>query len=354
MLNVFEEQGFCRLLDLLKEIPVLRIVTSANEPMGGPDRGYDFSVTVDLAGRNHTLVCDLKENGQPRYVRNSILKLRSLAALGGGTLTPVVIAPHLSKETQSFCRDNKVAYLDLEGNAWLTFDTVFIERVVPPRPTVERRELRSLFKPKSAAVLRVMLREPARAWKVVELAQAADVSLGHVSNVRKALQDREWGQVSDEGIFLLKPARLLEAWRQAYEPVGEILRFYTPLHGQAMEDQIVSALVLSKNGFHAALASFSAAKWLAPFGRTSTLFFVADHLGVEQLVDGLRLKSVSSGENVRISVPQDTGILQDTIEPAPGIYCTSLVQTYLDLSAAGERGREAADHLKEEMLTWHE
>ncbi|OWK25571.1 hypothetical protein AJ87_08820 [Rhizobium yanglingense] len=93
---------------------------------------------------------------------------------------------------------------------------------------------------------------------------------------------------------------------------------------------------------------------VSPFRADGDTFFVADHLGVEQLVDGLKLKPVSSGENVRISVPQDTGILLDTIEPAPGIYCTSPVQTYLDLSTGGERGREAADHLKEEMLTSHE
>lgn len=37
-----------------------------------------------------------------------------------------------------------------------------------------------------------MLREPDRAWRVTELSEISGVSLGHVSNVRNGLIDREW------------------------------------------------------------------------------------------------------------------------------------------------------------------
>jgi hypothetical protein len=53
-----------------------------------------------------------------------------------------------------------------------------------------------------------------------------------------------------------------------------------------------------------------------------------------------------------ISLPKDQGVLSDTVEPAPGAICTSPVQTYLDLSIAGERGEEAAQHLRQERMTW--
>ena len=64
------------------------------------------------------------------------------------------------------------------------------------------------------------------------------------------------------------------------------------------------------------------------------------------------LAPISKGENVVITFPNDLGLLIDTVEPAPGAVCTSPVQTYLDLSTAGERGAEAADHLRKEMLSW--
>lgn len=44
--------------------------------------------------------------------------------------------------------------------------------------------------------------------------------------------------------------------------------------------------------------------------------------------------------------PADEGILADRDEAAPGIWCTGLAQTYLDLCASGERGVEAAEHLR--------
>jgi hypothetical protein len=52
----------------------------------------------------------------------------------------------------------------------------FLERVMSaPRP-VERRELKSLFRPKAAQVLRVMLRDPERACSLVKLAEQAAVA----------------------------------------------------------------------------------------------------------------------------------------------------------------------------------
>jgi hypothetical protein len=99
-------------------------------------------------------------------------------------------------------------------------------------------------------------------------------------------------------------------------------------------------------------ASFSAAHWLAPYGRTSTHYFYSDEGGLQRLRAALKLSSAAKGENVTITLPKDDGLFRDSIEPAPGSYCTSPVQTYLDLAIAGERGREAADHLRQTKLTW--
>jgi len=55
---------------------------------------------------------------------------------------------------------------------------------------------------------------------------------------------------------------------------------------------------------------------------------------------------------VVITVPRDEGLLLDTVEAAPGVLCTSPVQTYLDLTVAGERAKEAAEYLRQEKLTW--
>jgi len=279
--------------------------------------------------------------------------LRNYVSHFGKNTTPILIVPFLSAEGQALCRESQSGFLDLAGNARLVFNGVFIERVVPKNPFTDRREIKSLFKPKSGQVLRVMLRNPKRAWRVSELAAKAGVSLGHVSNVRTALLDREWARVSPEGLCLSEHDKLLDAWRDAYQPPeGRRLRFYTTLHSSAFEEAARKALRAGENGGQAVFASFSAAQWLAPFARVSTQFFYADDAGLNRLQELLKLSSASKGENVIITVPKDHGLLRDAIEAAPGIICTSPVQTYLDLTASGERGREAADHLRREKLTW--
>jgi hypothetical protein len=336
---------------LLEQVPVVKLRRLEHEPP--PDQGIDIVANVEVSGRRHVLVCEVKSTGQPRHVRMALLQLRNYIAHHAHNATPVLIAPYLSPDAQALCLEQEVSYLDLEGNARLTFGSVFIERQVANKPVVERRELRSLFKPKSAQVLRVMLREPQRAWRVVELAEAAHVSLGHVSSVRRGLIEREWARVSDEGLFLSKPDVLLDQWLAAYEPpLGKRVAFYTTLHGSAFEK--AARLVLSADGAtgRAIFASFSAAQWLAPYGRTGTQYFYTDDAGLERLRGALKLSPTAKGENVQVLVAQDSGLFLDTVEPAPGAICTSCVQTYLDLAVSGERGREAADHLRHQRLTW--
>ena len=337
---------------LLENIPILQIEGIEAEAVSG-DWEPDLIARLLVDGRPHLLICEYKSNGQPRHARSAVLELRNYVAHRAPQATPVFIAPYISPAVRQLCEEKGVGFLDLEGNARIAFGGVFIERVVTDKPVVEQRELKSLFRPKSAHVLRVMLREPGRAWRVTELSEISGVSLGHISNVRTGLIDREWARASNDGLVLSAPDALLNAWRDSYTaPPGERLRFYTPLHGSTLEDAARSALRADDASGNAAFASFSAAQWLSPYARTSTHYFFADDEGLRKLQAALKLTPTSKGENVVVTVPKDLGLLADTVEPAPGAVCTSPVQTYLDLSIAGERGAEAADHLRQERLSW--
>ena len=166
-------------------------------------------------------------------------------------------------------------------------------------------------------------------------------------------RNREWARASDSGLVLSEPNALRDAWRDSYTaPPGERLRYYTPLHGSALEHAARSALRVDNGPGRAAFASFSAAQWLSPYARTGAHYFFADKAGLLKLQKELKLAPASKGENVVVTIPKDLGLLSDVVEPAPGAICTSPVQTYLDLSIAGERGAEAANHLRQERLVW--
>lgn len=349
-----EQQAADALRRLLEEVPAIKQLevrlVSRQE-----DRAIDLIAHIVALGGSHTLVAEVKSSGQPRHVRSALLSLRDYVDRQAEPVTPVLIAPYLSAQAQDMCREFDVAFLDLEGNARLSFGTFFISRQFARKPVTQRRELRSLFKPKSVQVLKVMLRDPPHAWRVAELGEAAGVSLGHVSNVRTSLLDREWAQLSEDGVFLSNPGALLDAWRESYEPpAGERQAFYTTLHGATFEGAVRAMRTSFANAGLVALASFSAAQWLAPYARTGIHHFYADQAGLETLHSALKLSSANKGENVVVTVLDDRGLFLDTVEPAPGVICTSPVQTYLDLAHAGERGEEAADHLRRERLQWQE
>jgi hypothetical protein len=265
----------------------------------------------------------------------------------------VFMAPYISEQARNLCVDAGVHYLDLYGNYRLALANLFIERAVAEKPVVERRDLKSLFKPKSARVLRWLLKDPARAVRLKEIADGAQVSLGQVHNVKEGLLDREWASTTAEGLVLTDPDALLEGWRDAYEtPAGASRRYYTVHHGDELLTRLKRLMGRDPQARMLALASYSAANWIAPYGRSETTYLYAWPDIVPDLEAELSLSKTAKGANVVVTVLEDEGVLLDAIEPAPQVVTTSPVQTYLDLHNSGDRGREAAEFLRHQELQW--
>lgn len=338
---------------VLRDVPFLQVVEVRQEPLLGQASAQpDFELDVSAHGRAYRLVCEVKKQGHPRTVRDAAVQIRYYREHAGGDAYGVLLAPFLSEASREICKEHGIGFADFEGNCRLVFDGVFIERLVAGKPPAERRDLRSVFAPKSAQVLRVLMRDPSRRWKVTDLAHEAGVSLGHVSNVRTAILEREWAQADSEGLWVSDPGALLDIWREAYRRPGKRHGFYTALHGKALQETLRSSLFGANRFGRVLLGSFSAAQWLAPYARTTTEFFYADRHGMDALRGALQLSPIAKGENVIIMALDDDGLFRDALEPAPGVRCTSAVQTYLDLWISGERGKEAAEHLRKERFQW--
>ncbi len=350
--KTLELEALARLYDLLGRVPKLEILGSEEQYNFGHGRA-DVVLQIKVANVHWALIVEFKPNGQPMHVRSALHQLNKYGQHEGASAVPVLIAPYLSPEARRLCVEDGVSFLDLHGNSRLTFGSVYIETEVAGAPAAERRGIKSLFRPKSAQVLRVLLQDPMRPWRVADLAEAADVSIGHVSNVRSGLIERDWAKVSDNGLVMSKPGDVLDAWVEQYEPpAGERIKFYTPLHGESLQLAIRSVIDQNSTQGAAMLASFSAAQWLAPFGRHPTQFIYCDGAALERISQELRLDQTSKGENFIVTVLSDGSLFRDAIRPSEGVLCTSIVQTYLDLAASGERGKEAAEHLRRERLKW--
>lgn len=345
-----ERRAAERLRELVSSVPAIHDVEIEHQ-VGPTGHAVDFAVSLTVGDQRHLLVCEVKSSGQPRYVRDAIRQLSFVQGSFAMGSTSVFMAPYLSEDARAICDAAGVGYADLEGNCRLAFDTVFIERLVATRPRSVRRELKSLFGPKSAQVLRRLLRNPGQAWKVVDLAEAAAVSLGQVSNVRQALLQREWAVAEAAGLRLTAPDSLLDTWRDNYvPPAGERISAYTTLHGGKLDDAL--AAVTKEAGARAALAVFTAARWTAPFVRGATDTIYCDQAGWDAVRRHIEVGPVQKGANLEIVVLEDQGPLLDAVDMPTGRVVTSPVQTYLDLWGSGERGREAAEHLRQETMAW--
>lgn len=349
------EQGVALALrDVLRRVPIIHVesVVLADEKPE-VDLGYrpDIIARISVAGEPVTIVCEVKNIGHPRQVRDAVTYLQRHLSLHLQGAIGIVAAPYLSPQSQAICIEAGIGYLDLAGNYRLEGRRFFLERIDHERPKPVKRAFKSLFSPKSAQVLRILLRYPHEAWRVTELAERANVSLGHVSNVRSALIDREWASADEDGLRLTNVDALLDAWREAYDrPKGKRENYYTTQHGKALEERLQELLHRRDDIL---LASFSAAQWMAAYGRVGTTYLYAAPEALPDMVATLNLKRVPSGANVEILVLEDSELLRDRWEAPHGVATTSPVQTYLDLTLAGERGEEAADYLRKEMFAWH-
>ena len=347
--------------DLIGQLPSLAIESVEHALEIGPNLEIDGRALFSHGGISYALVIEVKSDGAPRYVRSGVFQLKGYVAhlvqsgrMGSGRRwIPMLVSPYLSPQSRAICKDHGVAYLDLVGNANLAFDSVYIDRAVAEKPRTETRKLRSMFAPKASAILRVMLRNPDRAWRVTALAREANASLGHVSNVRKALLNREWIEKRDAGVVLVQPDALLKTWRESYRrPQGHRVDGFTYLHGEQVGRRLMGELNAHQHRPRAIYSLHSAAQWLAPFGRDTTLTFYADEPGLQRLEETLNLRPVERGANVIARVPVGDTVFDDAAEPTRGVFCTSPVVTYLDLWNGNDRDREAAEHLAKECFPW--
>ncbi len=88
-------------------------------------RKTDILADIDVFGRNHKLVCSVAD-GEPDGVKKALEKLRTSADSKRCGATPVLITPHLSAQDRYLCEQSRVGFLDLDGNARLVVDEIFI------------------------------------------------------------------------------------------------------------------------------------------------------------------------------------------------------------------------------------
>ncbi len=337
-----EQAAITALQECLEKIPFLQMGRIENP---NTNLGSEIRIEIRAQGQPRLLLAQVKNNGQPRLARLAVYELKDRLA-GKADAYGIFIAPYISPNAAKICEDAGIGYLDLAGNCLLSFETIYIRQTGAANPKVQKRDLRSLYSPKAERILRVLLNEPRRIWKTAELAQAAEVSFGQVANVKKLLLDREWLRLETDGMRLGNPTALLDEWAQTYNfRRNQVIDCYAL--AEIPEIEALLAEACQQRGIRYALTSFSSAARLAPMVRYPKASVYVDG-DIEPLVKELDWKPVSSGANVSILYPYDSGVFSGARD-VDEITITAPVQTFLDLQSMRGRGQEAAQAVRKEM-----
>ncbi len=308
----------------------------------------DLVVKFKMAEREHTLVLEVASLGQPKQIREAITRLNEIRQELPGAY-PVAVSGYISPQSAAILRRNGLGYLDLSGNCYLAFEHVHIEKEGKPNIRPSTRPLKSLFAPRATRVVRVLLVDPQHAWRLGELAKAAEVSLGHAHNVVKRLEELAWVERGEEQrIRLLKPGELVEAWSEAYTYRQNSVAAYFSPERITRKLMAESAGWAQAEGRRYAFTLHAGAALIA-----SNIRFPAIHCYLEGEADSMaRALGLRAGEaegNVHILTPYDQGVFYAPLEKG-GLSVVCLPQLYVDLFHYERRGREQAEYLRREAV----
>jgi hypothetical protein len=308
----------------------------------------DMLVKFRMGDRPHTLVLGVTSLGQPRHIREAVTRLSEIRRALPDAY-PVAVSPYISPQSAALLKRSGLGYLDLSGNCHLSFENILIEKEGKPNLRPANRPLKSLFAPRATRVVRVVLVDPQHAWRLEELAKAAEVSLGHAHNVVKRLEELSWVERnSQQRIQLTRPAELLEAWVEAYSYRQNDVQAY--FSGERIARGLVVELGRAAHEARRryAFTLHSGAALVAPNVR-----FPAIHCYLEgdpePVARALGLRPGEGEGNVYFLTPYDHGVFYAPLAKG-GLPVVCLPQLYADLYHYERRGREQAAHLRREAM----
>jgi len=329
----FKSISFIKIKDIICEFQQDKVQADLWVKLEAPENYPDISV-------------EIKTRGEPRFIRDAVnQQLRYLEYIPNAY--GIIIAPYISERSAVICREAGIGYIDLSGNCFIEFRQVHIAKENKSNTRLEKKVLKSLYYPRAERVLRVLLNNPDKKWKMETLSKDADVSLGMSSKVKQKLEAMEWLESSKSGFKLLKWEELLNEWSKNYRySKNTNIDFYSLKNETYIENQLSE--YCKENNIKYAFTLFSGASKIAPFTRYKRINFYLEK-NTEAVKELLSLKPASSGPNVTISIPYDSGVFYN-LKKYKGISVVSSIQLYLDLINFKGRGEEAARFLFDKRI----
>jgi hypothetical protein len=132
-----ESEAIEALRETLRQISVIKVKDICVDPHVNR-RGNTILGHIEIYGHAHLLACKLVNCCEMTAMTRAVRELEQVKKHRGVVVMPILIAPTMSDEAQTLCREHGVGFMDLDGNARLYLDEVFIvkrslhQKKIPP------------------------------------------------------------------------------------------------------------------------------------------------------------------------------------------------------------------------------
>ena len=210
--------------------------------------------------------------------------------------------------------------------------------------------VQNIFSPMASRIVRVLLVNPKQEWSILGLSKEAKTGYGHTFRVVKTLLRMGLcRQTETNRVVVANPGELLTRWAGYYDfaLLNKVNAYYSL---EADLDGFTKRLsAVGEPGLRYALTLQAGVSLVTPYVRPVNIHLYVDPEKLSSWQELLNLQLTELGGNVFLVEPYDEGVFYK-IQQVRGINVVSSVQLYIDLYNYPARGREAAEHLKKEVI----
>jgi hypothetical protein len=194
------------------------------------------------------------------------------------------------------------------------------------------------------------LLDPKKQWSVLALSKETGTGYGHTHRVVKTLSTMGLCRKTDANrIVLTNPGELLTRWANYFDfASSNKLNAYYSLYDDL--DRFLRKLSTARGRtWKHALTLQAGAALVSPYVRPANIHLYVKSQQLRLWQEFLNLELTEMGGNVFLVEPYDEGVFFE-LQKRRGLPVVSNVQLYVDLYNYPARGREAAEHLRKEVI----
>lgn len=322
-----------------------------------PDDRVDFAARLSIGGKELHVVGVIKTIGEPWAVRSTVHRLREYHQ-SRPEHAPLLVAPFIGPGGRELCKENGIGYIDLSGNCFLEGNGIYVDKIAGGNRFRQPKRAKALFSDKASLVVRSVLERVGQPHGVRELSRQLGVSPAWTSQVLSAMVKAGYAARANRETYVSRPSDLLRDWAESYDFLRR--NDVSPFFCDSPTPQDLIARIASLNGagqMRYALTLHAAASLVAPFAEFHEVHVYVDPSPdpreTERLwMEELDLEKVDRGGNIYLVRPYYKQSVFYGVRQINGVSVVSDIQLYVDLYNFPMRGREQAEHLMRERLSY--